>query len=61
LDDRGVLDIEHLEQVGGVGGELREVAEHAGEVLVVALDRDRELLLPGAEGLARGRIKRVVD
>ena len=35
--DGAVLDVEHLEDVGGVGGERGQVAEHAVEVLVVAL------------------------
>ena len=37
-DDGGVLDVQDLEDVTGVGGELGQVAEHVGEVLLVALD-----------------------
>src|SRR5205823_10332651 len=32
VDHRGVLHVEHLQQVGGVGGEVRQVAEYAVEV-----------------------------
>ena len=61
VDHRGVLDVEHLEQVGRVGRERRQVAEHVVEVLVVAPDRLGELLLPLSERGSGARVKRVED
>lgn len=43
-------DVENLQEVGGVGRERGQVAEHVVEVLAVAADGDRQLLLPDAEG-----------
>jgi hypothetical protein len=56
-----VLHIQDLEDVGRVGRERRQVAEHVVQVLVVAPDRLGELLLPDLERMARRRIERVVD
>jgi hypothetical protein len=59
--DRFGLDVEHPQDVRGVGGKRRQVAERVVQVLVVALQRNGELLLPLLERRAGRCVERVVD
>jgi hypothetical protein len=56
-----LLGVEHAEDVVGVGGEAGQRAERLVDVAPVAFDAAAELLLPGAERVARLRVQRVED
>ena len=56
-----MLDVEHSQDVGRIGGELRQVADRAVEVLAVTADRNRQLLLPDLERAAGDRVQCVED